>query len=274
MTENGSAGRGSNPQRYRESDRTAGNGHVDGEGYAVDNEDKNFLMEDPDAKSRKRKIVILVVVLALLALAAGGYLAIRIAGGDNDVVMTEDGPEAPTDRLPDVGEQIPPRDGESPFAANIDPESVNLPDQTFEVTTDDNAFNYSVIDMSLAVDEDEGTVVETEGKECSMSNDNEICYAGYVEFEDENMDDLEVFAVRNIVENRLFESTSDVVATEVAGTEHAFVGNIVIDTQEYSVPFFAVAGDNGAGFMMMLSDEEGRSVEDFNGYQPALSVEQ
>lgn len=267
MTENSRAGNESQKRR-NPPQSTRGDGEPNGPVR------QGTLIEDPDARSRKMKIIVLVIVLAVLALAAGGYLAVRLAGGDQVESVTDNGPEAPTERLPDADNQVPPREGENPFSANIAPESVSVPEETMEVTAEDNSFVFSRIDLALVVDDEEGTVNETEGAECSLVNDTEICYAGYVEFDEEGLDDLEVFAVKNIAENRILESNSDVGAVSFTGTDHAFVGNVVIDSEEYSVPFMAVSGDNGSGFLMMLSDEEGRSLEDFNDYQPHLSVEQ
>ena len=247
---------------------------TEGTGAEGIDDDYGDSFADPDSRSRSIKLMVLIVVLALLALVGGGYLAVRLAGTDEPVETTDDGgPEAPVEEMTEDGAEIEVREGENPFAAEMDVESVSIPDgaMTVPVSEDGDSFEFSDVDLALAVGDD-ASITETEGEECVLLSDTDICYAGYVSVD--GMDDLEVFAVRNIVENRLLEINSDVVPTSVEGAEHAFVGNVVVDTEEYAMPFLAVAGENGSGFLMMFSDNIQRDVDDFNGYQEHLSIEQ
>lgn len=235
----------------------------------VESEDYNYVAEEQQKKKRRFKLVVVIIVFTLLAALIGGYYGFQqVVERSNtpDEASEPSGPQAPEpERLPEGEEEVEIEEGENPMTEVFNGDPAPYEDtEIVEVGNDRFVFSGS----QVMLEAEDATLVETAGVECELSQGSEICYAGYIDFED--LDPLSVYASKNIAENRMLETMTETNTQSVTGASGAIMG--MLSTEELSSPAIAVAAENGAGFLLMFENGAERGVGDFSGYTPLLTV--
>src|SRR5699024_358930 len=86
--------------------------------------------------------------------------------------------------------------------------------------------------------------------ECTVEESTDFCFAGHVSFEEEKT--IDVFAVENMTENRLFEGLKDYESFGISGAKAGLVG--IIDSTQQTVPVAGIVADDGSGFFFTIRD--------------------
>lgn len=234
----------------------------------VESEDINYVQEEQRKKQRKFKIVVLIVVFAVLAAFVGGYIGFQQVLNQNETTETSapSGPEAPmVERLPEGEQEIEVEEGENPMVEVFNGEPApHDGNEIVELGNERFVFDGS----QVMLEADDATLVETSGAECELQYQSEICYAGYIDFED--LDNLSVYASKNVAESRLLETMTETNTQSITGASAAVMG--MLEAGEVSTPAIAVAAENGSGFILMFEDGTEKGVGDFSGYAPLITI--
>lgn len=232
-------------------------------------DDVNTVVDSSHKKNpRKVKVIIFVVLLTIIALLVGGYLGLQSAveNAYEERQAEEDeepvGPEAPIEQLPESEAPIEVEENTNVFSSlySGDPSPYEDSEQ-IEMGNDRFVFSGS----QVMLEADNGELVEGSSVDCVLENSTDICYSGYAEIDD--LETIEIYAVKNIVENRLFERMSDNTENvTVVGAEAAVTGTILSSEESEgnanNVPMLAIAAENGSGFMLTFSPNSEATLDD------------
>lgn len=230
--------------------------------------DKTVQEKEPfqQKKKRKWKLIVAIVILALLVV---GLTALFTFEQIRNTVIE---PEVQEEIIREMPEPVEVEEGENPFAAMLEEEDKEYPgsgDTNIVTDTEEETFAFESSGITLApvnVESFEPAV----DMECTLSNTTDICLIGTVSFDNDNLKPVDVFAVQNMLEFRLFEglNASD-EAFNVEGAEAGLHGAITVN--DITTLTAGIVVEDGSGFVLTISDVgEGH---DFSLYQESFTIQ-
>lgn len=217
-------------------------------------------------KKRKWKLIVAIVVLALIVVGITAWFTFE------QIRNTHIEPEVQEEIIREMPDPVEVEPGENPFAAMLaeeDKEYSGPGNSSIVKDGEEETFTFESTGTTLApvnVDTFEPAV----DMECTLTEQTDLCFVGTVSFESDNLQAVDVFAVSNMLENRLFEALDSYKAFNVDGAEAGLYGQI--DAGETSTPIAGIVVEDGSGFVLTPhgSSEEGY---DFDLYQESFIIE-
>lgn len=235
----------------------------------VESKDDSTIVKDKESKQKRNKTLIILGFIAVLAVLLAAYLGITQA---IENAQQEDREERDAiERIPEGEEEVEFEEGENPLAAMLgDEDAPEHYDGREVINLEDDRFTFSIAEVGIGSSAEDSSLTETSGTQCAISDTEDMCYAGYMQVED--MPRLEVFAIKNIFENRILETMDEAYVYEMEGSDTSVVGDLTVP--ELETPVIAAGTESGAGFIIMFANDEERSYEDFQHYQDHLEISQ
>ena len=211
-------------------------------------------------KKRKWKLVVAIIILALLVV---GITALFTFEQIRNTVIE---PEVQEEIIREMPEPVDVEEGENPYAAMLEGEDKEYPgagNTNVIVDTEEQTFAFETSGITLKpvnVKSFEPAV----DMECTLSQSTDMCFIGTVSFDNDNLKPVDVFAVENMLEFRLFEELqAENDAFNVEGAEAGLHG--VITVNDITTISAGIVVEDGSGFMLTVSDVG--ENHDFSLYQ-------
>lgn len=216
-------------------------------------------------KKRKWKLVVLIVILALLVV---GLTALFTFEKIRNTVIE---PEVQEEIIREMPEPVEVEEGENPFAAMLEEEDKEYPGSgstSIIKDTEEETFTFESSGITLApvnVESFEPAV----DMDCTLAQATDICFVGTVSFENENLKPVNVYAIENMLEFRLFEGLeAENEAFNVKGAEAGLHG--AVTANDITTITAGIVTEDGSGFTLTVTDVG--EDHDFSMYQESFTI--